>query len=113
MKPFLGPPRTERETWTCGHLASPAATVSCGEEAIWHGFVLDDDAMHIKAMMSSCDEHLLAMKLSADYVHRHQHPCGVPSSEFLWPENECVLDWDEAELSAMASVGQDAPAGAS
>ena len=47
------------------------------------------------AGMASCDEHLCAMKLTADFIHPHEHPCGIDGSRFRWPENECYTDWDE------------------
>jgi len=101
VKPFLGPPRSEQEHWVCGHQAHPDA-IHCNRDVVWHGMALDGE--RITAGMASCDEHLPHMKLSADYVHPHQHPCGVPGSMFRWPENECYLDWDEAELLAAGTV---------
>lgn len=101
MKPFLGPPRSEQENWVCGHQAHPGA-IHCSRDAAWHGMALDGE--RIAAGMASCDEHLPHMELSADYVHPHQHPCGVPGSMFRWPENECYLDWDETELLAAETV---------
>lgn len=104
MKPFLGPPREEWEHWICGHLAHPGATISCSRDATWHGFALDDASEQVAVMMSCCDEHLPQMKLSADYVHPHKHPCSVPGSRFRWPGNECYLDWDDAELLTQAAA---------
>jgi hypothetical protein len=44
------------------------------------------------------------MNLSADYVHRIQHPCGIPGSKFRWPDNECYTEWDEgSEFAALVS----------
>jgi hypothetical protein len=101
VKGFLGPERGEWEHWVCGFLPdrTPDAA-ACGQDAVWHGFTLDETGQHVSAMMSSCEEHLPAMRLSADYVHPHQHPCGIPGSEFWWPENECRMNWDDAELLA-------------
>jgi hypothetical protein len=102
--PLLGKPREEWEAWVCGYSLTPADP-ACHLDAVWHGFVLDDPAQNIVAMMSSCDEHLPRMKLTADYVHRHQHPCGIPGSSFRWPENECYTDWDEtAELASRSEM---------
>ena len=99
-KPFLGPPHEEWKTWTCGYSPCPGA-IGCARDVAWHGIALDEiDA----AGMGSCDEHLPQMKLTADYVHPHEHPCGVPDSRFRWPENACYLDWDEAELLAQAAA---------
>ena len=99
MEGFLGPEREEWEHWICGHLPHRGAdAIACSQDAVWHGFALDDAQECILAMMSCCDEHLPEMKLSADYVHPHEHPCGVPGSWFWWPENKCRLDWDDAEL---------------
>lgn len=98
-KPFLGPPREEWKTWTCGYSPHPGV-IGCARDVAWHGVALDEiDA----AGMGSCAEHLPQMKLTADYVHPHHHPCGVPGSLFRWPENECYLDWDDAELLAQAA----------
>ena len=107
MEAFLGAPREEWEQWICGYLPhrGPGAP-ACSLDATWHGFVLDDAGELIAAMMSSCDGHLPEMKLNADYVHPHQHPCGVPGSEFWWPDNECRLDWDDTELLAGALEAQ-------
>lgn len=100
-RPFIGQEREEWATWTCGYAAVPGA-VHCGRDVIWHGIALDDTDT---VGMGSCDEHLPQMKLSADYVHPHQHPCGMPGSLFRWPENECYTDWDEAaEFAAEAEV---------
>jgi hypothetical protein len=101
VKPFLGKPREEWQHWTCGYEPYPGA-IACSHDAVWHGVALDGDGD--APGMASCDGHLPAMKLSADYVHPHQHPCGVPGSMFRWPENECYLDWDEAELLAAGTM---------
>jgi hypothetical protein len=93
--PYLGDVRDEREKWSCGYATAPERT-HCLRDATWHGFLLDDPAERIVAMMSSCDGHLGHMKLSADYVHPMKHPCGIPGSSFRWPENECYTEWDEA-----------------
>ena len=104
-RPFLGPPREEWAHWSCGHMTSPDAGINCNRDSAWHGFVLDDPAENILAMMNCCDEHLPYMKLSADYVHPLKHPCGIPGSSFRWPENYCYTEWDEsAEFAIMAEV---------
>ena len=104
-KPFIGAPREEWEKWICGYLSHrDSNAIACSQDAVWHGFGMEDTQERIAIMMSCCDEHLPQMKLSADYVHAHQHPCGVPGSMFWWPENECRLDWDEAELLAQAAA---------
>jgi hypothetical protein len=101
--PHMGKPRGEWESWVCGFSVTPADPV-CHLDATWHGFVLDDPAEAIVAMMSSCDDHLGHMKLTADFVHPLQHPCGIPGSRFRWPENECYTDWDgEHEVAALAA----------
>lgn len=95
--PLLGEPREERESWSCGYADAP-----CAHDAAWHGIVLaDPDPAQDIAGMASCDEHLCAMKLTADFIHPHEHPCGIDGSRFRWPENECYTDWDElAESTA-------------
>lgn len=103
--PHLGELRDEWAVYVCGYSPAPGE-LHCNRDATWHGFVLDDPAERIVAMMESCDDHLHRMKLSADFVHPLQHPCGIPGSSFRWPENECYTDWDEtAELGAMAEIG--------
>jgi hypothetical protein len=102
--PHLGEPREEWESWVCGFSLTPADLV-CHAEAAWHGFVLDDPAQAIVAMMSCCDDHLRYMKLTADFVHPLEHPCAIPGSMFRWPENECYTEWDEAsELAATLAL---------
>ena len=99
----MGGPREAREGWTCGFAGRVPSSADpvCGREASWHGFVLDGEAQHVVSMMSSCDDHLRFMKLTADFTHPHRHPCAIPGSLFRWPENECYTDWDEAgELAA-------------
>lgn len=101
--PHMGKPRQEWENWVCGYSATPADP-ACHADATWHGFVLDDPAERIVAMMSSCDDHLPHMKLTADFAHPLKHPCGIPGSSFRWPENECYTDWDdETEVAAIAA----------
>ena len=101
--PHLGEPREEWESWVCG-FAMTRADPACHLDATWHGFVLDDPAEQIVAMMSSCDDHRRYMALSADFIHPLQHPCCIPGSMFRWPENECYTDWDESELAAAAEL---------
>ena len=101
--PFPGPLREEWQIFLCGHAAAPGA-LHCDRDATWHGFTVDDRTARITAMMESCDEHLPYMKLSADYVHPLQHPCGIPGSKFRWPENECYTEWDETEFAGLAEV---------
>jgi hypothetical protein len=101
-KPFMGPPREEWKAWTCGY--SPPGAIGCTRDVTWHGVALDETSETDAGGMGSCDEHLPQMRLSADYVHPHQHPCGVPDSMFRWPENECYLDWDGAELLTLAAA---------
>jgi hypothetical protein len=98
--PHLGQPREEWTVYLCDY-SPDLGEPHCNRDAPWHGFVLDDPAERIVAMMMSCDDHLRFMKLTADYVHRVEHPCGIPGSMFRWPENECYTDWDEAELTAL------------
>jgi hypothetical protein len=99
--PLLGESREPWENWVCGYSPTPADLV-CHRDATWHGFVLNDPAQRIVAMMSSCDDHLPQMKLTADFAHRLQHPCAIPGSSFRWPENDCYIDWDvPAELAAV------------
>jgi hypothetical protein len=100
--PRLGPELPEWAVYVCGYSASPADVI-CGRDATWHGFVLGDPRWGI-AMMESCDGHLPQMKATADYVHPLVHPCGIPGSQFRWPENECFMDWDEAAELAAAGV---------
>ena len=98
--PLLGDPREEWATGLCGFGGVPGGMI-CGRDATWHGFVLDDPAKRIAAMMTSCGDHVRYMRLSADFVHPLQHPCCIPGSSFRWPENECYTDWDEsAEFAA-------------
>ena len=102
-RPLPGEPREEWESWVCGYSPTPADPV-CHRDATWHGFVLDDPAQRIIAMMSSCDDHLPQMKLTADFTHPLRHPCCIPGSRFRWPENECYTDWDESlEVACLAS----------
>lgn len=102
--PLLGKPLPEWAVWVCGYAS---ADVICGRDATWHGFVLDDPVAHIVAMMECCDEHLARMKLTADFVHRLKHPCGIPGSQFRWPENECFTDWDaQAEFTESMAVSR-------
>ena len=107
--PHLGELREEWEHWVCGYAPGPG-DLGCHRDTAWHGVVLDDPCEHIVAMMGSCDDHLPQMKLTADFVHPHKHPCGIPGSEFRWPENECFTDWDEAAEFA-AEAGMTAAAG--
>lgn len=101
-KPFIGAPRDEQESWTCGFMEDPQA-IHCSRDVTWHGMAIDVDGEHVALAMACCDEHLPQMKLSADWMHPHQHPCGIPGSWFRWPENECYLDWDETELVSGAA----------
>lgn len=104
MTGYLGPARDSWQSWVCGYARTPGDPV-CDADAAWHGFVLDDPAERIVAMMSSCDRHLRKMKLSADFVHLMRHPCAIPGSRFRWPENECYTDWDEAaEFTVLAEA---------
>jgi hypothetical protein len=106
--PHLGKPRGEREAFLCTY-APAAGEMACHRDATWHGFVLGDPAEKIAAMLECCGEHLPQMKLTADFTHQMQHPCGIPGSKFRWPENECFTEWDElAELAAMAGIGASA-----
>ena len=104
-RPYLGDVREEWQVFICGHAPSPDA-LHCDRDATWHGFVVDDEAVRIVATMESCDEHLPQLEQASDYVHPLQHPCGIPGSRFRWPENECFIEWDEAEFlaAAMADV---------
>jgi hypothetical protein len=102
--PYLGEALPEWMVWVCGYSPLPGEIV-CGRDAAWHGLVLDDPAESVVAVMECCDEHLPRMKLTADFIHRLKHPCGIPGSRFRWPENECYTDWDEAaELGAWAEL---------
>ncbi len=100
--PHLGELCEEWENWVCGYSATLADPV-CHRDATWHGLVLDDPAEHVVAVMSSCDDHLRYVKLTADFTHPLKHPCGIPGSWFRWPENECYTDWDEAGLAAVTA----------
>lgn len=103
--PLLGEEAPEWVVELCVH--KPPGGVICGRDATWHGVVLDDEAHSIVATMESCDEHLDRMKLTADYIHRLQHPCGIDGSMFRWPENYCYTAWDEAsEFPQAAAVSQ-------
>ena len=102
-KPFMGPEREDWENYLCGHQRLPGEII-CARDAAWHGYVLDESAQSIVAMMSCCDEHLPLMKLTADFTHPLQHPCCVPGAWFWWPENECRLEWDDAELLTQAAA---------
>jgi hypothetical protein len=104
VTPFLGPPREEWQNWSCGFMVTPGAGIHCNRDSVWHGFVLDDPAENIMAMMNCCDDHLPYMKLSADYVHSLKHPCGIPGSCFRWPENYCYTEWDETEEFTVAEL---------
>lgn len=99
MGAYLGDVREEWALYVCGFAEGPGE-VHCNRDATWHGFLLDGE--RIAAMMESCDQHLLAMRLSADYVHPLVHPCCVPGACFRWPENECYIEWDVSELSVEA-----------
>lgn len=101
---YLGDVRDEWSHYVCGFAPAPGE-LHCNRDATWHGVLLDDDAKAIVAMMESCDQHLPAVKLSADYVHPLAHPCAIPGSSFRWPENECYVEWDEhAEFAAVEAV---------
>lgn len=97
-KPFLGPLRDEWTIFTCGFMRAAEDVLHCNRDAAWHGFVIG--GTRIEAMMMCCGTHRPLMELSADYVHPLAHPCGIPGSVFVWPENYCVTEWDEAELLA-------------
>jgi hypothetical protein len=103
--PGVGEPSEE---WAGGRLCGYKlpGEVGCLRDAIWHGIVLDDACEDVELAMSSCDEHLPAMKASsADFIHRLKHPCGIDGSKFRWPENYCYTDWDEqAEFAAVAGL---------
>jgi hypothetical protein len=104
--PHLGTSVPDAAVWVCGH--QPGGTgAHCGREAVWHGFVLDDEALSIVAVMAACDDHVHRMRLTADYVHPHKHPCGIPGSEFRWPENRCCTGWDEQAEFASALNSND------
>ena len=85
--------------YVCGYAAAPGE-LHCNRDATWHAVLLNAAAKSIVAVMESCDEHVAAVKLSADYVHPLQHPCAIPGSRFHWPENVCVMEWDDAEAFA-------------
>lgn len=103
--PFMGTPQGEWAVFVCGFGGMVPGDVICGRDSTWHGFVLDDPAEHIVAMMTCCDGHLRYMKLTADFVHPLEHPCGIPGSRFRWPENECFTDWDEtSEFTQLAAL---------
>jgi hypothetical protein len=103
-KPFIGLPREEWQNWVCGFLEYPDA-IHCNQDVKWHGLGMDPDGGERVAIgMSCCDEHLPQMKFSADWIHQHRHPCGVPESWFRWPGNECYLEWDETELLTQAAA---------
>jgi hypothetical protein len=106
--PLLGEPLPEWAVYVCGYSGAPSEPL-CGQDAAWHGFVLDGLAERIVAMMECCDDHLHRMKLTADYVHPLKHPCGIPGSRFRWPENECYTDWDEQAEFARAAEAVTAP----
>lgn len=103
--PLLGPPLDDWMTFICGYSAIPGEPV-CGRDATWHGFVLDDPAQRIVAMMESCGGHAGQMRLTADYVHPLRHPCCIPGSRFRWPENECYTDWSEQAEFGQAAHGK-------
>ena len=96
--------------WACGHQSDENGP-HCDREATWHGFAIRGHK--IDAMMASCDDHLERLKANADYVHPMAHPCAIPGSVFRWPENECVIEWDDAAEFAAASTAQAALAKAS
>ena len=106
--PLLGVPLPEWAVYVCGYSPVPGE-LACARESIWHGFVLDDPAECIVAMMTCCDEHVGRMRLTADYVHPLKHPCGIPGSNFRWPENECYTDWDEGSEFMQAALAVSAP----
>lgn len=86
--------------WSCGFMHSATAP-ACGRDAVWHGFHITDDG-DIAFMTACCDGHLPVMKLSAEYTHAMDSPCGLPGSKFVWPENHCFLPDTE---DAIAGVG--------
>ena len=87
----------------CGYLPDPDLP-HCGTEATWHGFALDETMKNIVAMMTSCDEHVCEMIKAADYVHLLKHPCCIPGSEFVFPDNYCIVEWDERAEFAEALI---------
>ncbi|SRR5258708_11187701 len=108
--PLLGRELPESAIFTCGYTPGhPDGYTICARDALFHGVVLDDPVQKIIAMMWCCDEHLHRMKLTADYVHEVKHPCGIPGSQFRWPENYCFTDWDEqaefAEADSLLMAG--------
>jgi hypothetical protein len=88
--------------WSCG-FHNNATDPACLAPAVWHGFIISDED-DITGMMACCDRHLEVMKLSADWVHSIDSPCGLPGSRFRWPENECYLP---PEMYALVEVAQD------
>jgi hypothetical protein len=101
MPPYIGDERPEWTTGLCGYAPKPG-DLECNADVEWHG-LLFDEAGELQSM-GCCDAHLPIMKAVSDYVHRHQHPCGIPGSMFRWPENYCYTDWDEAELTSAAQL---------
>jgi hypothetical protein len=87
--------------WSCGFHTS-ATDPACLAPAVWHGFKTTGN--DIDGMMACCEPHLWVMKLSADWVHSIDSPCGLPGSCFRWPENECYLP---PEMLALVEVVQD------
>jgi hypothetical protein len=87
--------------WSCGFMTSEKDP-ACLADAAWHGFKTSDG--DIRGMMACCDVHLPVMKLSANWVHAIDTPCGLPDSCFRWPENECYLP---PEMYALVEVAQD------
>lgn len=100
---LLQEPKDQALNWSCLYAPTPSDE-TCLAEATWHGFVLDDPAQRIVAMMSCCDEHKKYMALSADFVHPMDSPCAVPGSHFRWPENECYLPEGEHGLTLAEMV---------
>lgn len=74
--------------WSCGfHIRE--SDPACLAPAVWHGFkTFGDEIVH---MTACCDPHRWIMELSVNWVHAIDSACGLPGSQFRWPENFCYL----------------------
>lgn len=100
----------ETEPWRvalCSYAPAPGEP-HCTRDATWHGAQLDASADGDIVTVPSCDEHLPIMRGLVDCVHPYVHPCGIPGTEFRWPENRCFAEWDDR--SEFAQVAESAGA---
>lgn len=106
MAPFLGPERSEADTWLCAFMEAPTSSF-CDRSAEFHGLIFEPELpIRLKASAFSCVRHRNVMQLSAILDHELSSACGLPGSLCEWERGRswCWMPHDVNALHALVST---------